>query len=405
MKYLYKIFRQYDQTNFTEEYERRIEMPSTIRFNLQIKPMKQPNVYNLYYIPTNDMIIKVAEIYKVSGQLNMIFNKLPPVAKEQFITECLIEELYHTNDLEGVRSTKDEIAQSVKNVRSNRQTPKRFNSMIKSYMNLFNGDKLAPSKPTDIRKIYDDITKGEINETDLPDGDIFRSDLTHVFKKSGSEKVIHRGLIPEEKIHHEIENMLYMMNNMNDVPFIIRVAIGHYFFGYIHPFYDGNGRTSRFISSVFLSKTLGKIPSLALSRGCNKMQNKYLTAFEHANSIMNRGEMNGFIDMFLDIMLHTLADMNMELKEKFELIKAASLTIQHDTILETESQSKFMYILAQNNFFSNNDGLTIKELSHELQLSEATVRKVANELLEKFRIKQFGVRPAYYYIDDTYFEK
>src|SRR5690625_1663784 len=114
MQYLYKIFRQYDRSQFEEKYKERMNMDSTIKFNLEIKQMKQPNLVNLYYDHTNKMIAKVAHIYKISGELNKIFSKLPSVAKYQFITECLIEELYHTNDLEGVFSTKAEIAESVR---------------------------------------------------------------------------------------------------------------------------------------------------------------------------------------------------------------------------------------------------------------------------------------------------
>src|SRR5699024_5554313 len=125
-----------------------------------------------------------------------------------------------------------------------------FNSMIKSYMNLINGDKTLPVHSGDIRKIYDEITEGEIEKSELPDGKTFRKNVTHILKKSGSGKVIHRGILPEEKINIEVQKMLDKLNAIDEIPLIIKVAVGHYFFGYIHPFYDGNGRTSRFISSI-----------------------------------------------------------------------------------------------------------------------------------------------------------
>lgn len=95
------------------------------------------------------------------------------------------------------------------------------------------------------------------------------------------------------------------MNESEPIPHIIKVAIGHYYFGYIHPFYEGNGRTSRFINSLYLSDTLGKIPALSLSRGCNKIKNKYLDAFDITNRITNKGELNFFIDSFLSIICET----------------------------------------------------------------------------------------------------
>ncbi|MBB5150335.1 MULTISPECIES: hypothetical protein [Ureibacillus] len=63
--------------------------------------------------------------------------------------------------------------------------------MIKSYMNLINGITSLPINPVNIRKVYDEITEGEIEESELPDGEIFRKEVTHVLKKSGTGKVIH----------------------------------------------------------------------------------------------------------------------------------------------------------------------------------------------------------------------
>lgn len=38
-----------------------------------------------------------------------------------------------------------------------------------------------------------------------------------------------------------------------DIPLIIRTAILHFYTGYIHPFYDGNGRFDRFVSAYLLA--------------------------------------------------------------------------------------------------------------------------------------------------------
>lgn len=335
MKYLFKLFHQYDHTEFNRMFEHRISADSIIRLNLKIKPIDQPNTFELYYLPTNNIINLVAEIYSLSNGLKTIFNQLPSVAKDQFILECLIEELYNTNELEGVKSSKAEIAQSIKNVNISKRKRERFKSMVKSYISLINKRLVLPKHKEDIRKIYNEITAGEIEDSEFPDGEIFRKDITHVLAKSGSGKVIHRGIHPEDKIFQKMDELLRFMDEENSIPHIIKVAIGHYYFGYIHPFYDGNGRTSRFISSLYLADSLGKIPSLSLSRGCNKIKNKYLEAFEKTNSIMNKGEMNFFIDSFLSIIAETLSNMKAELKEKMELLASAKERLRKDERLKS----------------------------------------------------------------------
>ena len=167
------------------------------------------------------------------------------------------------------------------------------------------------------------------------------------------------------------------MNESSDIPLIIKVAVGHYYFGYIHPFYDGNGRTSRFISSMYLSEELGPIAALSLSQGCNKFTKQYLESFEITNSIINKGEMNYFINSFLDIILEALKAMLLEIKEKFELLKIAIKKIENEPKLKDKSKyyEDFMFILAQNHFFAFNSGMTVKAISEISNLSATTRKK------------------------------
>ncbi|HEY0826717.1 MAG TPA: Fic family protein [Bacilli bacterium] len=406
MRYIYKIFHENSTSDFEEIYQKRFNYDSSKHLDLKIKPISQPNIYELYYVPTNEMLRMISDLYLISGEFNRTFNRLPPVAQNQFINECLVEELYHTNELEGIQSTREEIARSAKNIKLNRKSKKRFESMIKSYSGLLNNDIKLPKAPQDIRQIYDDITNGEIDHEELPDGETFREEITYILKKSGSGKVVHQGITPEEEIIRAINQLLKFMNDDSVVPIIIKVAIGHYYFGYIHPFYDGNGRTSRFISSMYLLKVLGNISTLSLSRGCNKYKNKYLEAFEITNSIRSRGEMNCFIEAFLEIIIEALVEMNAELKEKHELLNIAMKKIEHEHKLNDMSKNHkdIMFVLAQNHFFDSSNGLTIKELAKIFTISEATIRKVIKDLFGLSLIDQKGERPAYYNVVQKYFE-
>lgn len=406
MRYLYKIYHEIPVTDIHEIHQKRFKFDTTIRLGLSIKPMKQPHSYELYYVPTNKMLEMVSKIHVISNSFLQTFQILPTVAQKQFINECLVEELYNTNQLEGIRSTREEIARSAKEVKLNKKTKTRFASMIKSYLRLLNNDIELPESAKDIRAIYDEITNGEIEQQELPDGEVFRKEITYILKKSGTGKVIHQGITPEKEIIHKTEQLLRFMNDNDEIPALIRVAIGHYYFGYIHPFYDGNGRTSRFISSIYLSKVLGNIASLSLSRGSNKYKNKYLDIFEITNSIKSRGEMNCFIETFLRIIIDTLVQMNAELKEKSELLSIAAQKIDVEPKLanKEELHKDIMLILAQNHFFDSSMGLTIKELAAIVSKSEATIRKIVRDLIAMSLIEQKGERPAYYCMKQEYFE-
>ena len=130
------------------------------------------------------------------------------------------------------------------------------------------------SDTSKLRELYNDILLVDIqrdNPDNIPDGVIFRKEIVNVVS---STKTIHRGLYPESKIIEAMNSALSILND-NSLPYIVRAAVFHYFFGYIHPFYDGNGRLSRYISSYYLSKVLDPIVALRLSIACKNRQKDY----------------------------------------------------------------------------------------------------------------------------------
>ena len=67
-----------------------------------------------------------------------------------------------------------------------------------------------------------------------------------------------------------------------DLPLLVRLGLFHYFFAYIHPFYDGNGRTDRFITSYFLKKNFHLLLGLRLSVYIKRNRKAYYKLFEEA---------------------------------------------------------------------------------------------------------------------------
>ncbi len=144
--------------------------------------------------------------------------------------------------------------------------------------------------------LYDELK--EEDENNLPDGEIFRKNVVHVFKSG--EKIVHTGIMPESKIIDYMDKALGILNDTT-IDILIRVALFHYLFGYIHPFYDGNGRMNRFISSYILSKSFHKVIGFRLSMTIKESLTQYLDVFCHTNDPRNKGDISTFIYEFLDI--------------------------------------------------------------------------------------------------------
>ena len=70
---------------------------------------------------------------------------------------------------------------------------------------------------------------------------------------------------------------------------------------FVHPFYDGNGRMARFISSAYLCKEMDIVSALQVSVSCKKRQSEYYESFKVTNDIRNKGDLTYFIISFLEI--------------------------------------------------------------------------------------------------------
>ena len=105
--------------------------------------------------------------------------------------------------------------------------------------------------------------------------------------ESATQKEIHRGIYPESKIIECMEQALKVLN-ANEMDELFKVAVFHYLFGYIHPFYDGNGRTSRFISSYLLSKEFEPTIAYRLSYTIKENIKEYYQAFKICNDRHNK---------------------------------------------------------------------------------------------------------------------
>ena len=89
-----------------------------------------------------------------------------------------------------------------------------------------------------------------------PNGQFFRTGPVSVL--DAAQRPIHHGVELESKIIELMNRALAILGDSN-ISVLVRVSVFHFMFAYIHPFYDGNGRTNRFISSYVLSHSFNPI--------------------------------------------------------------------------------------------------------------------------------------------------
>lgn len=233
----------------------------------------------------------------------------------------------------------------------------------------------------DIRNFFDDFAHKEIskeNPNRQLDGEIFRKDPVDIASAAG--KTIHQGLFPESVIISTMNEALKILHR-EDILVLVRLGLFHYFFAYIHPFYDGNGRTDRFITSYFLGKFFQTIPALRLSVYIQKNKKKYYDLFSEADSEINRGDLAPFIIGFLEIIHGTVLDTIGLLRRKNDQLNKYKNQIEK-LGLEDELLSGMYYILLQAALFYG-QGVSISDLMQITGKSRGTMQKRMEKIPEE----------------------
>jgi Fic family protein len=330
-----------------------------------------------YYVPDINAINLIETIHTKETQVEKIYYTLPDAAKDMYSMSCLIDEIHFTNDIEGIRSTRQEIKKAYDLVQNTGlpDTNTRFSYIVNKY-DKFIAEELPLNTPEDIRNLYDEIILPEIDPTNYPDGHLFRIKNVYIVDASGDP--IHRGVTGETAITDAITKALSVLKI--NMPAAIQIAVLHYYIGYIHPFYDGNGRLNRFISSYLLSKTFDPVVSYRLSYTIQKNKTQYYRAFETCNDKINAGDITPFVLSFMDIINKAIDD----ILEKMQTGTAA--LERYRQILEgfnlSHDQKDLLFYLIQNAMFSIIP-FDAKTLAVQMAKSPETIKRNINALIQK----------------------
>ena len=243
----------------------------------------------------------------------------------------------------------------------------------------------------DIRNLYDDIVLPEIEPEDQPDGMYFRTDTVSVV--SATEKVKHRGIVGESQINEHMMQALQVLKNPLHTP-LAQAAILHYMIGYIHPFYDGNGRLSRFISSYLLSQVFQPIVAYRLSYTIKQNKKLYYDAFDYVNDRNSGGDLTPFIIIFSELVYQSILSLEDKVEDVSSQLREFGNMIGS---IPNEDQKDFLFYFIQNALFSP-DPLTLAELSNISGKSLPTVRKIVKSLIDgglPLHVSKIGHANAY----------
>lgn len=380
-----------DLESYQTERSRRLQDPNLVPLPLPIH--SNPS----FFVPTLDSLSLIDRIHLKLARLLHAYQQLPEAAQAEYFRSCLLDEIKFTNDIEGIQSTRHEIQAAYEQVTKTGSSDAaiRFSGIVNKYNKLVRNETIPLACAQNLRDLYDEIILPEIGKEDIPDGTIFRNGPVNVI--SPTQRQLHRGISGEKNIIVAVEKALTLLT-MEEIPGLIRIAVLHYYLGYIHPFYDGNGRISRFISSYLLSKTIDPLIAYRLSYIIKSNRSRYYKAFDECNDVRNAGDITPFILSFLAIIEDAIDDILDIVTNGIEQLQFYDSII--DTIEDPNYIRDILFLLVQNRLFSPTP-FSAKDLAALLSKSTVTITNKMKQLItEGYPIKKERIGQKFVYSID-----
>ena len=399
----------YKKQNIEDEYTKRIKNPTTFITDLKINPIKRGNKifekeYNLFYVNLLEHTLLQEKIMENSEKIISLSNpnKFPKIAITEIINKILSNELYKTNKIEGIEMVKSDIYSSLKQDGKFNKKSSKLDGIIKKYKDIMENnfeDTQHIDNIASFRKIYDEMFEDfEKSGNYKLDGKYFRKDTVKVINGLGN--IIHVGINGEEEIQKNIEILIQFINK-NDIPFLVKTSIVHFFFEYIHPFYDGNGRFGRYLLSLYLARKLDILTAFSLSYSISKNLDDYYKSFVEVEDINNYGEITFFVENILktiksgqEMIIELLNDSIIRFKHSMEILNELTKDL-------SEKENILLQIYLQNYLFNDFEEITNVELSYIIgDLTQQTINKYTQELEKKGYLVKIKQRPLTYTLAD-----
>lgn len=160
---------------------------------------------------------------------------------------------------------------------------------------------------------------GELGKENELDGEIFRQGPVEI--RDSRQKVIHSGFSPESQIIEGI-NAIIKLAHSEEESNLVGIMMSHFMFESIHPFYDGNGRTGRYLLGIQLSKILSPATALTMSSAINQFRNKYYKAFHAVEHRLNRGDGTPFVISMLELLIAAQEGLIENIKQRIDFWQA-----------------------------------------------------------------------------------
>ena len=237
--------------------------------------------------------IHTPEIESCLRNIEHFYNRIE--VKES--STVLAEEVYYTCSIEGAKTTIKRTKQVMKDNKPKDYSEKMVYNSYRAtkYLNIVAQGRLLTEK--ELFELWRILTKDACENMDIQ-GPRYRIGNVQV----GTY------FPPDTKVVEPLMKCFFeFMHKKDNLHVLVKAAILHFYFVFIHPFCDGNGRTTRMISTDYLIRMgLDKFKAISLSKEIHATVKSYELAFDNSENEYN--DITFFIEYYLNMIQTTLTN-------------------------------------------------------------------------------------------------
>ncbi len=313
-------------------------------------------------IETRRVLKQLSRTSRALAELKGIAQTMPN--QNILINAIMINEAKTSSGIENIVTTHDEIYKAM--VKTNDASP-AAKEVADYRAAIWEGYNLVKEKQMINTNIIVRIQeKLEHNQAGI------RSTLGTVIKNTTTDEIVYTPPQEKNEILEYMKNLEDYINNDDDmVDPLIKLAMIHYQFESIHPFYDGNGRTGRIINILYLVlKDLIDTPILYLSKYIIRNKIEYYRLFQETRN------MNNFEEWIIYILIG-IEEMAEETIRIINKIRDEIVNMKHELRDKTKLYSKELLEALFFEFYTK-----IPYIQEQLGVSDKTAQKYLDTLVE-----------------------
>ncbi len=340
-----------------------------------------------WYVNTKPLQSKLHQID--SRGKDSLYRHIKPDIENELILDSIIEEAWASNIIEGAFTTHKRAQELVRR----NLTPKdkselmtKNNHLAMTYIlehreSEFNNDFIL--------KIHQIITEGTLDDPEYAGK--FRDD--EVFIRDKTNAVIFKPMAAE-KIELCLNNLVTWVNAHSDEDFIhpvVKASIIHFYIVYVHPFFDGNGRTARALFYFYLLKNQYEFfKYFSISALIAQQREKYYKAIKDVEDYED--DLTYFLLYFADIVSKSINEIIDRIVRKYQS-DIISKNLDAKGIYLNKRQKKLIRLLIDH----DHKNITTRRYEKIFKVSYGTARSDLNEMTENGLLQKRKIGKGFIY--------